>query len=293
MEAQRSVSSLFGAALALGLVAAVSSTAGAVQAQDQSLSSQPVTWTCTGEPCPWGDSSSGQALAWPDGLDARASRLGYTASQPVYLPAYLANRVTLTLTQGSANLYVGSPDAAAHRVIAVLKRDEPYAVSELDSDQVLSVQSNAAFQITVASKGTFYPEGKVIPSIHAHWLCTQPGCMEGEWLGEVINWPSWAAYHTNARAGANSRGVYDDQGTALYPYMGKWAEGCKVTAHSGVVLIIEWERGTDTWRETRVYPGETHTISLNPGEDGAMIETIDNAPAFSASLENCDPQPLP
>ena len=268
---------------------------GVAQAQDQGLTSREVAWNCTGEPCPWGESSTGQALAWPEALEARQSRLGYTTSEAIYLPAFRANKVKLTLTAGSANLYVGSADDASHRVLAVLKRGEAYDVSDLDSDQVLSVQSNGQFSVSLegAGEGSYYPEGKVLPSIHATWKCNRPGCTDGDWYGEVINWPSWAAYHTNARSGGNSRSVFDDDGTALYPYMGKWAEGCRVTAHSGVVLIIEWERGTDVWRETRVYPGQTHTITLKPGEDGAMIETVDNEPAFSASLENCNPQPLP
>ena len=294
--AQRIVSGLhprlWGAALAVRLLAALGAP-DAVQAQDQHLSSRSVTWSCTGQPCPWGNSSTGEALVWPAEWQARQSRMGYTTSEAVYLPAARAKTVTLTLTQGSANVYAGTADDAAHRVIAVLKRDEPFTASELDGDQVLSVQGSAGFEVTLATKGSFYPEGKVLPSIHATWKCTQPGCTDGDWYGEVINWPSWAAYHTNSRTGPNSRGVFDDSGTALYPYMGSWAEGCRVTAHSGVVLIIEWERGTDVWRETRVYPGQTHTITLHPPEDGAMIETVDNEPAFSASLENCDPQLLP
>ena len=292
----RSVSGLqrlFGAALALCFWAAGSP--GAARAQDQNVSSRSVTWSCTGEPCPWGDTTEGQALVWPEALAATQTRMGYTTSEPIYLPAERAKGLTLTLTQGSANLYVGTVNDAWHRVIAVLKRGEPHTLSELAKDEVLSIQGSAQFAVTLPAptEDHYYPEGKVLPSIHATWRCARPGCTDGDWYGEVINWPSWAAYHTNARSGGNSRAVFDDEGTPLYPYMGKWAEGCRVTAHSGVVLIIEWERGTDVWRETRVYPGQTHTITLRPSEDGAMIETVDNEPAFSASLENCDPKPLP
>ncbi|MEZ4592548.1 MAG: hypothetical protein R3D55_15600 [Chloroflexota bacterium] len=77
--------------------------------------------------------------------------------------------------------------------------------------------------------------------------------------------------------------------------MGAWANGCQVTAVSGLVLIIEWERGTDVWREIYLQPGQSHTISLTPPENGAMIETIDGvSPAidFSVQLSNCNPQPL-
>ena len=75
--------------------------------------------------------------------------------------------------------------------------------------------------------------------------------------------------------------------------MGAWADGCEVTAVSGLVLIIEWERGTDQWRETYLDPGESHVIDLVSPEDGAMIETAEGWPAFSITLRNCTPQPLP
>jgi hypothetical protein len=74
--------------------------------------------------------------------------------------------------------------------------------------------------------------------------------------------------------------------------MGPWADGCNVTSVTGVTLIIEWERGTDRWRETYLQPGESHTIDLVGSENNAMIETYDFGPAFSVSLDNCHPQPL-
>ena len=285
-----------GLLFALGAAALASSLSPATargQAREEVVSARAVTWTCTGEPCPWGDASSGHALAWPVALQAGQQRLGYTTSEPIYLPAARANGVTLSLRQGVANVYAGAPSAASHRVIAVLRRDEPFRIEGLGSDEVVSVQSNAAFEVGLRTPGAYYPEGQIIPSIHAFWRCTQPGCTDPDWLGEVINWPAWSAYQTNARSSWNSRAVYDGDGNPLYPYMGKWAEGCKVTAHSGVVLIIEWERGKDVWRETKVYPGQTHTITLRPPEDNAMIETVDGEPGFSVSLEDCDPEPLP
>jgi hypothetical protein len=60
------------------------------------------------------------------------------------------------------------------------------------------------------------------------------------------------------------------------------------------MLVIEWERGTNVWRETLVYPGQTHIINLVGSENGAMLETSDayNQP-FSVSMNNCTPQPVP
>lgn len=75
--------------------------------------------------------------------------------------------------------------------------------------------------------------------------------------------------------------------------MGNWADGCEVTAVSGNVLIIEWERGTEVWRETHLGPGQTYVIDLIGSEDGAMIETNEFPEGFSVTLSNCTPQPLP
>ena len=72
--------------------------------------------------------------------------------------------------------------------------------------------------------------------------------------------------------------------------MGPWANGCQVTAISGNVLIIEWERGTDTWNDTLLSPGESHTIELISPEDGAMLESPNDSSIFSVSLNNCNPE---
>jgi glycosyl hydrolase family 114 len=129
-----------------------------------------------------------------------------------------------------------------------------------------------------------------VSAIAAHWKCNIVGCSASDWTGSVISWPSWSAYQTNARTGNNSRSVYSFQDDPLYPYMGSWAEGCQVTAVSGITLIIEWQRGTDTWRETYLNPGQSHTIHLISPENGAMIEAPDGVTSFSVSLANCNPQ---
>ena len=133
-----------------------------------------------------------------------------------------------------------------------------------------------------------------VSSIPSFWRCNIPGCVGPDWVGGVIAWPEWAAFEDNARSGSNSRTVYDAQDEILYPYMGPWADGCEVTAVSGLVLVIEWERGTDVWRETYLTPGQSHTISLVPPENNAMIETLDSLEYadFSVSLANCNPQTI-
>ncbi len=129
-----------------------------------------------------------------------------------------------------------------------------------------------------------------VGGIPALWSCNIAECTSADWVGAVISWPSWSAYQSNARTGDNSRSVFSFQDAALYPYMGAWADGCQVTAVTGTTLIIEWQRGLDTWRETYLNPGESHTIDLVSPEDGAMIEAPNGFTSFSVSLANCNPQ---
>ena len=129
-----------------------------------------------------------------------------------------------------------------------------------------------------------------VSSVPAFWRCDIPECSGDDWVGTVIAWPSWSAYENNARSGNYSRTVYSSQDEKLYPYMGPWANGCQVTAISGNVLIIEWERGTDTWNDTLLSPGESHTIELISPEDGAMLESPNDSSIFSVSLNNCNPE---
>ncbi len=76
--------------------------------------------------------------------------------------------------------------------------------------------------------------------------------------------------------------------------MHNWAQGCQITAVSGIALIIEWERGMEVFRETYLDPGESHTINLVSPEDGAMIEAPNGALGpFTVSLSNCTPPPPP
>jgi hypothetical protein len=73
--------------------------------------------------------------------------------------------------------------------------------------------------------------------------------------------------------------------------MGPWADGCVVKAVRGTVLVIEWQRGADSWRETLLEAGETHTIDLVGSEDNAMIESP-GTNSFTVALTNCTPKPL-
>jgi hypothetical protein len=259
--------------------------------------SELVTWTCTDSPCPWGDSLGNPAIAWPAEADPVAARLGYTASPAAYLPADQANGLIVAIDSGTASLYAGRPSDDSHRWIATLAPGDRYQVAGLAPGEVLSVQADAPFtyQVQPGDPGDPppAPAGDAIQAIQAFWVCDIPECSGDPWTGAVIAWPAWAAYQSNARSYDQSRSVFDADGAPLYPYMGAWADGCEVTAVSGPVLIIEWQRGTDAWRETPLASGQSHTIHLVAPEDGAMIETYDGVPGFSVSLRSCTPQPLP
>jgi hypothetical protein len=261
------------------------------------LASQAVTFLCLGDPCPWGDSVSTEALVWPASEGTVNTQLGYLVSAGIYLPGVRANGTDISIDTGKADVYWGFPDEEFLHWLGTLEAGDTFHVDGIPDDSVLSVQADLPFTYRIAlppssGPGPGGPPPAAIPSIQAFWRCNLAGCTFPDWTGAVINWPSWAAYQSNARSGDQSRSVFSADGTPLYPYMGSWAQGCEITAESGVVQIIEWQRGTDVWRETWLYPRQSHVIDLVSPEDGAMIETYDGSPGFSVSLRNCTPQPI-
>ena len=261
------------------------------------IASQTVTLTCLGDPCPWGDSASTEALVWPASEGTVNTQLGYFVSAGIYLPGVRANGTDISIETGEATVYWGFPDEDSLHWLATLGAGDAFHVDGIPDDSVLSVQADSPFTYRIAlppssDPGPGGPPVTPIPSTQAFWRCNLPGCAYPDWTGAVIGWPSWAAYQTNARSNDQSRSVFSGDGTPLYPYMGSWAQGCEITAESGVVQIIEWQRGTDVWRETWLYPRQSHVIDLVSPEDGAMIETYDGSPGFSVSLRNCTPQPI-
>jgi len=266
--------------------------------------SQAVTWTCTGSPCTWGPSVSGNAVAWPSTLDPTGTRLGYTTSAPIYLPATAANGMTITVTAGSAALYAGAPHAPTHRRLSTAATGETFTVSDLSADEVLSVQNDATpFSIHYQpSLTTVTPAPaqcsdpltcSVVTSVYTKWRCNAPACTTDDWGGGTITWPAWAAHADNQRTGDSARVAYNaDTGEPVYPYMGSWANGCTVQAVHNYILIIEWKRGAEIWRATHLSPGESYTIHLRGDEDGALIETPDTWTQFAVSFSNCTPRPV-
>lgn len=263
--------------------------------------SQAITWTCTGRQCPFGPTLARQALVWQIERGAIPTYLGYTASATVYLFGSRANGVDLWIETGTADLQAGLPGDLWPRTLATLHAGEAFHVTGLSISEVLSAQSDQPFTYRVrvppasdppGDPPGSGPRGDVMQAIPALWRCNVPECWSDDWTGAVISWPSWAAYPSNARPGNLSRSVFSWDDTPLYPYMGAWADGCEVTGESGITRVIEWQRGSGQWRDTWLYPGQSHVIHLVPPEDGALLEGYDASPGFSASLRNCTPQPL-
>ncbi|TCC23473.1 PKD domain-containing protein [Kribbella speibonae] len=260
-----------------------------------------VTWTCTSSPCPWGPTDSGYAAVWPAETEPTRARYGYTASHDVYATAPQVANWKITVTSGSATVFSG-PVGDSHASLANLSAGQSYTVpTTLSASSIVSVQGGSPFEYA------FVPGPEVPPTppdcidpttcdpvswVNARWRYAGTGENPGDWYGGVITWPVGTAYQGNGRSGDNARNVYSESGVPLYPYMGAWADGCTVRVVTGRILIVEWERGTDEWREIRVNAGQTHTISLSGSEDGAMIETDNDVQPFTVSISNCTPRPL-
>jgi hypothetical protein len=225
----------------------------------------------------------------------------------------------VTVTTGNVSVYSGTPNGG-HSSLASLAAGQSFTVPTLGAGEVVSLQSGGSFQYTLTpgtpptseptGTPTSTPTGTPTSTPTGEPACTDPTDCDpvswissvwrytgsepdpGDWYGGVIAWPSWSAFSTNNRQGFDARAVYSESGEKLYPYMGAWADGCQVEVVTGDVLIIEWERGLDEWRETFLSPGDTYTIDLVDSENGAMIETPNNSAPFEVSLSNCTPQEI-
>lgn len=252
-----------------------------------------VTWSCVRVACPHGTKTSNHAVAWPVSMSPFSRRLGYAASAGVYVKAARAMGMTVTVTRGHAKIYAGRVDEPSHRVVARLRGGQSRRILGLYADEVLSVQGPAKFQYRIRFALRPHPPLRrvVVRSTKAYWHCDTATCSGDPWLGEVVSWSPEAAHESNGRIGSYSRTVRAEDGRLLYPYMGPWADGCVVKAVRGTVLVIEWQRGADSWRETLLEAGETHTIDLVGSEDNAMIESP-GTNSFTVALTNCTPKPL-
>ena len=130
-----------------------------------------------------------------------------------------------------------------------------------------------------------------LSSVPTHWHTEASGPPWGStpWSGHSVEFPG-AAYRYNGRSGDGSRYMYepvgaDPSGThrTIYGYAAEWADGMHIHVNSGEALIIEWEWGSETWRETIVPAGSSMDIDLsdttatvgpaNPGPwNGVLVE---------------------
>ena len=233
-----------------------------------------------------------EAAVWPAAVEPTRVRYGYTVSHDVYAAATKVAGWKVTVVAGNASVYAGTPNGS-HSGWR-LPAGQSFTLPARGAGEVVSVQSGGDFQYTLTPGTPPTQEPTEEPTARLH----RPDrlrsglmgrqCMEvqrngshpGDWAGGVITWPSWSAFASNNRAGFDSRTVYSVSGQKLYPYMGEWADGCEIEVVSGGVLIIEWERGLDGWRETYLSAGDTYTINLVGSENGAMIETPNNVEPF-------------
>ena len=121
-------------------------------------SSQYVEWSCTGDPCPWGDTTGNDALVWPDDLSPVTNRYGYTTNAGAYVPGENVDGMTIDVTLGVASAYAGLPDGS-HSFRAQISPGNPWVVSGLAPGEVLSVQSSLTFDYELTA-GTPEPRSR-------------------------------------------------------------------------------------------------------------------------------------
>ena len=267
----------------------------------QVMAAVSATWECTGTPCPWGVRTTSEAAVWPAAAEPTRARLGYTVSHDVYGAAAKVAGWKVTVVTGNATVYASTPNGSHSSSLATLSAGQSFTLPARGADELVSVQSGGEFLYTLTPACTDPTDCDPVSWVASVWKYNgtdpDPGQCRADrrcpdWHGGVITWPSWSAFASNNRAGFDSRTVYSESGQKLYPYMGEWADGCEIKVVTGGVLIIEWERGRNKWRETVLSAGDTYTIKLVGSENGAMIETPNNIEPFEVSLSNCTPQEI-
>ena len=106
------------------------------------------TWNCTGQPCPWGDQSTGHAAVWPAAAEPTRARHGYTVSHDVYAAAQRVVGWTVTVTAGDASVFAGTQNGS-HGPLASLSAGQSFTVPTLSAGVVVSLQSSDGFGYTL------------------------------------------------------------------------------------------------------------------------------------------------
>lgn len=251
------------------------------------------TLTCDGTNCPAGPSTSTNAIVWPVSAKPVYHRLDYVSDRAIYLPRAYADGAKISIVSGSASVRAGHGNATEFRLLRALNAGETFVVSSanLASGEVISVTSGSQFTFTAELSATPpAPVGDEYSTVPTFWRCNTEGCTAADWDAHSVPWQDWSAYSYNGRTGTNGRTTYDEAGGLIYPYMGNWADGCVVSVVSGIAVVIdEWEHGTDTWSQTAIGPGETHTVRAPGPNDAALFESWG---PFTVAVTNCTPQIL-
>lgn len=96
----------------------------------------------------------------------------------------------------------------------------------------------------------------------------------------------YLGYYANGRGSGQHLYLFggagaSDAGQKRYAYLGPWTHGMTVkNLGPDPLLIIEWVRGSENWRETIVTPGTSYTIdhtnrALNGGPGGVTTSPVD------------------
>ncbi|WP_345119683.1 hypothetical protein, partial [Knoellia locipacati] len=156
-------------------------------------------WNCTGTPCPWGNQTTDEAAVWPAAAEPTRARHGYTVTHDVYAAAAKVVGWTVTITNGNASIYAGTPNGS-HSRLASLQAGQSHTLPTLSTGVVVSVQGSSTFRYTLTptTPPTEEPAGT---SVLAAWNCTGTPCPWGnQTTDEAAVWPA-AAEPTRARHG--------------------------------------------------------------------------------------------
>ena len=179
-----------------------------------------VTWTCTGDPCPYGETMSDYAVSWPAALNPTSVRLGYTTSEPVYLPIATASGITVTILSGAADAYTGAQSAPYRTWLARLESGQSYTFTSGETWDKVSVESDVIFTYTldIPEAGTSTPTltttATITPTITTTPTQTRIPTVEIQFTNLVSNTTNLMTYVADA-------GIPDNPlSTLVYGFIG-------------------------------------------------------------------------
>jgi hypothetical protein len=233
---------------------------------------------CTSSPCPWGESLSRQAVAWPDTVNTVNQRLGYTTSHPIYLPADRANGATITILSGSASLRAGQPDADYHATLAELSIGDSFSVSGLVAGEVLLISSLSNFSYLVdlqENNDTVPGDPEPLQGTSSEFVtlsCTSSPCPWGAAPGSnAVVWPDTSGTVTNRLGYTANESVYLES---------NFANGTVITIYSGSASLSAGNPNDASFRSLgTLSAGQSMTVSgiIN----GEVLAVLNNSSTFT------------